>query len=100
MRAASYIRIGQTKALNIDFTWLFQSTGIFVNFNALIEFHTLNIIIPTRFDVQSYQESPFEKSIFQSRASLIEAIKILLVAYQAWEIVQHIKSYRYFANIC
>ena len=38
MQANGYIKIGQTKAINIDFTYMFPRKGIFVNVNMLLEF--------------------------------------------------------------
>lgn len=100
MKKVGYLKIGQTKAVNIDFTWLFPSTAEFVNFNALFEFHTLGIIIPTRFDVQPYHMSPFDSNIFSSGLGIMDFIKLLLVTYQAWEVFQYIKSYKTFKFMC
>ena len=55
----NYIKIGATKAIDIDFTYLFPRKGIFVNVNMLLEFTMQGQVIPTRFDVMPYKLSPF-----------------------------------------
>ena len=51
LHKSDYIRIGETKAVNIDYSVLFPSTGIFINVNLLVEFTHLGQLLPTRFDV-------------------------------------------------
>ena len=59
MRDHDYIQIGETKAINIDFTYMFPHKGIFININMLLEFTLHGYVIPTRFDVQPYKLSPY-----------------------------------------
>lgn len=62
LREMDYLSIGETKAVNIDFSVMYPSTAIFINVNLLVEFTHLGQLLPTRFDIAYYQLSSFTPS--------------------------------------
>lgn len=61
MKKEDFIKIGETKALIIDFNKLYPSSGLFVTTLMLLEFTHSNQVIPTRLDVLPFKMSPFSK---------------------------------------
>jgi|TARA_B110000285_G_scaffold141549_1_gene158336 hypothetical protein len=59
MKYNKYIDYGPTKAIDIDYSLVFPSTGYFVSVNMLFEFSAQGQIIPTRLDASPYKLSGF-----------------------------------------
>lgn len=87
MEEQNYYKIGQTKAISIDFTYLYPRTGTFVNVNMLLEFSLLGQVIPTRFDILPYRLSPFNSYSNADSQFIVDAIKAVLCLYNFWAIM-------------
>jgi len=94
------VYIGHTKAVDIDFTYLFPSSGLFTNVNLLFEFTISGQVVPTRFDITPYRLSPFANSIFESDTGVLDIFKFLLVIYQCYDVLQYIAQFKTFKKIC
>lgn len=51
LQGSNFIVIGETKAVNIDFSVLYPQRALYINVNMLVEFTHFGQLIPTRFDV-------------------------------------------------
>ena len=94
MQKHEYVKRGETKAVNIDFTFMFPSTAYFVNVNMLIEFTLLGQVIPTRFDVNPYRLSTFNKQFDNESTRVIDFFKFLLVLYTIWAVLTDLAKYK------
>lgn len=99
MRQHNYIKIGQTKAIDIDFTYLFPRIGLFVNVNMLLEFTLQGQVIPTRFDVLPYKLSPFYRHNDIQAQIIIDIFKAFLVLYIIWTIMTDLAKYKSISQI-
>lgn len=58
------------------------------------------MVVPTRFDITPYRLSPFHDNIFKNDTGIFEVFKFILVIYQAWEVLNYIKSHKTFNKMC
>mmetsp|Transcript_8188 Transcript_8188/g.12555 ORF Transcript_8188/g.12555 Transcript_8188/m.12555 type:complete len:337 (-) Transcript_8188:83-1093(-) len=91
MRSREYVKLGATKAVNIDFSLAFPSTAYFVNVNLLLEFTQQGQVVPSRIDVQPFKLSPFASHNHES--AVIDVLIFLLVIYTTYVVVQNFTSY-------
>lgn len=90
MERFEYIKIGQTKAVDIDINLAVPSTNYFVSINMLFEFTPLGQIIPTRLDALPYKLSPFA-AYKEDVTSILDWIKVMLNFYNMYVIVAWFK---------
>lgn len=94
-----YIRIGETKALDIDYSVLYPQTSLFINVNMLIEFTHLGQLIPTRFDVAFYKLSSFSKYA-RSNQKITDLFRLILVLYQIYTVIINVSKYKNMSQVC
>lgn len=54
-----YVKLGETKAVMINYNVLYLTTDIYVSVHMLVEFATNGQVIPTRFDVLPFRLNAF-----------------------------------------
>jgi len=86
MEDEGYIKPGATKMVNIDFSFVYPSSGFFVSVNMLVEFTPNGQVIPTRMDVLPYRLSAFA-SFNKDATGTIDVLKILLVLYTCYVVL-------------
>lgn len=82
MHDEHYIKLGETKMINIDFSLSYPSTAYYLSVNMLIEFDQVGQVIPTRIDCLPYKLGAFS-SYNMSNNKLIDFLKFVLVLYTA-----------------
>ena len=92
LRHLEYIS-GGTKAVDIDFSFMYPAISYFVNVNILFEFSTYDQVIPTRFDVRSYKLSSFAGHNIDNSLKAIDTMKFMLVLYTLYKVVSKVTSY-------
>lgn len=98
MKDDSYIKIGSTKMVDIDFTLSYPSTAYFVSVNMVIEFTSMGQVIPTRIDILPYKLSGFS-DFGNTTSHTIDILKILLVVYTLYAVLTNFQSYGTIENI-
>ena len=91
LRNLEYIS-GGTKAIDIDFSFMYPSISYFVNVNILFEFTIYGQVIPTRFDVRSYKLSSFAGHNIDDSLKAIDTLKFMLVIYTFYNVVSKVMS--------
>jgi hypothetical protein len=92
MKREQYIKLGATKMVDIDFSFVYPSSGFFVSVNMLVEFTPNGQVIPTRMDVLPYRLSAFA-DYNEEVTGTIDVMKILLVLYTCYAVLLNYQSY-------
>ena len=80
LRDNNYISIGETKAIDIDYSVLYPQTSLFVNVNMLVEFTHMGQALPTRKDVAFYKLGSFHEYGRQN-LRIADTIRFCLVLF-------------------
>jgi len=88
MNIDGFISIGATKMVDIDFTFVYPSSGFFVSVNMLVEFTSNGQVIPTRCDIMPYKLSGFA-TYDNGPSGTVDVMKILLVLYTIYNVLMN-----------
>jgi hypothetical protein len=99
MKQNRFIEMGGTKAIIINFNYLYPSSETFINVLIMFEVSTLGQVVPVRFEASPFKMSGFAKNNQKSPAGLIDALKFVLVVYTANAVVHVFQSYKTVENI-
>lgn len=94
MRQGQFTEGGATKAVIINFNYLYPSSEYFVSCLMVFEFSGVGQVIPTRFDAQPFRMSGFAKNNNSKEVQYVDGLKFVLVVYTAYAVIQIFGTYK------
>jgi hypothetical protein len=85
--APSWLEIGPTKMVAIEFAQIIPATNYFTTVLMLFEFTALGQVIPSRLEIMPYKLSPFS-SFKEDVTSTLDLLKVFLNLYNVYSVIE------------